>query len=79
MLVPTAPAVMNKREEPKRRQQRLIEPEVYCREDESSREQTGGRQARMDYRQSAQGGWQAGTGLVILGQGEHGDYGQDKT
>jgi hypothetical protein len=49
-------------------------------EDESSREQQEmDRQGRIPGRQmSTRGGRQAGTGLVILGQGEHGDLTRNK-
>ena len=61
-----------------------IKPEVNCIEDDSSREQQevdrAGENGFQASRQADEhmGGWQAGTGLVILGQGEHRDLTRKK-
>ena len=64
--------------------QRFIEGRTTAVRNKQEVDRQGWNIGRQGYQQlgrqmSTQGGWQAGTGLVILGQGEHRDHEQDKT
>ena len=71
--------VMIEQKEPKRRERKTTA--VRNKQEVDRQGWITGRQGyqQLGRQMSTQGGWQAGTGLVILGQGEHRDHEQDKT